>query len=174
MAHNFQKPLNHTALTLNRNNYYTGTTAMNADFTGQTKLLKPLAHKRLAPEVNRILYVRNLPFNCTAEDLYDIFGKYGALRQIRLGQTNKTKGTAYVVYECIYDAKTALEKLSGFNVANRYLIVLYYNVSKHAAKNYEKETMELVKMQRQNRVNGEQQQQRATQQQSTFHAKQRV
>ena len=147
---------------------------MNADFTGQTKLLKPLAHKRLAPEVNRILYVRNLPFNCTAEDLYDIFGKYGALRQIRLEQTNKTKGTAYVVYECIYDAKTALEKLSGFNVANRYLIVLYYNVSKHAAKNYEKETMELVKMQRQNRVNGEQQQQRATQQQSTFHAKQRV
>ena len=35
---------------------------------------------RLPPEVNRILYVKNLPFRVTA----DIFGKYGALRQIRM------------------------------------------------------------------------------------------
>ncbi len=27
----------------------------------------------------------------------------------------------------IYDAKTAVEHLKGFNVANRYLILLYYN-----------------------------------------------
>ena len=40
---------------------------------------------RLPPEVNRILYVRNLPFRITAEELYDIFGKYGAVYQIRLG-----------------------------------------------------------------------------------------
>jgi pre-mRNA branch site protein p14 len=60
---------------------------------------------RLPPEVNRILYVRcvrsallhaccraltrsgcrsNLPFNISAEEMYDIFGKYGAVRQIRL------------------------------------------------------------------------------------------
>ena len=87
---------------------------------------KTLAHKKLPPEVNRILYVRNLPFGITDEDVYDIFGKYGAIRQIRVGNTRSTKGTAYVVYEDIYDAKAALEKLSGFNVANRYLIVLYY------------------------------------------------
>ena len=72
------------------------------------------------------MYVRNLPFGITDEDVYDIFGKYGAIRQIRVGNTRSTKGTAYVVYEDIYDAKAALEKLSGFNVANRYLIVLYY------------------------------------------------
>ena len=28
------------------------------------------------------------------------------------------------MYEDIYDAKTAVDHLSGFNVANRYLIVL--------------------------------------------------
>lgn len=32
----------------------------------------------------RSLYVRNLPFNISSEEMYDIFGKYGAIRQIRL------------------------------------------------------------------------------------------
>ena len=54
-------------------------------------------NSRLPPEVNRILYVRNLPFKITAEELYDIFGKYGAVYQIRLGERSKdTRGTAFV------------------------------------------------------------------------------
>eukprot|EP01047_Picozoa_sp_COSAG01_P009814 COSAG01_NODE_408_length_17382_cov_6.231431_7_plen_164_part_00 len=120
--------------------------------------------------------------------MYDIFGKYGAIRQIRLGNAAGTKvrvdpvqedlngvkspclshiystctgtvqGTAFVVYEDIYDAKNACaafsvvillllcaklhalrrscDHLSGFNVCNRYLIVLYYQVERqfvHAA-----------------------------------------
>jgi pre-mRNA branch site protein p14 len=81
--------------------------------------------------VNRILYVRNLPFKITAEELYAIFGKYGAVYQIRLGDTGKdTRGTAFVVYEDIYDAKAAVDHLSGFNVGGRYLVVLYYQPAK--------------------------------------------
>ena len=38
------------------------------------------------------------------------------------------------MYEDIYDAKAAVEGLSGFNVANRYLIVLYYNTAKQNKK----------------------------------------
>ena len=95
---------------------------------------KPLAHKKLPPEVNRILYVRNLPFNITDEDMYDIFGKYGAIRQIRIGQTRDTKGTAYVVYEDIYDAKSAVDSLSGFNVGGRYIVVLYYQPKKNVSR----------------------------------------
>jgi pre-mRNA branch site protein p14 len=30
---------------------------------------------RLAPEVNRILFVRNMPFKITTEELYELFGK---------------------------------------------------------------------------------------------------
>jgi RNA recognition motif-containing protein len=50
------------------------------------------------------------------------------------GSAKDTRGTAFVVYDDIYDAKTAVDHLSGFNVANRYLIVLYYNTSKATKK----------------------------------------
>ncbi len=43
------------------------------------------------------------------------------------GNTPESRGTAYVVYEDIFDAKNACDHLSGFNVCNRYLVVLYYN-----------------------------------------------
>ena len=126
-----------------------------------------------------MLFVRNLPFNISAEEMYEIFGKFGAIRQIRQvkmcqvsvgrvlfgrwpahtsgwqiscraekdwmaaevcifaraqGVAKDTRGTAFVVYEDIYDAKMAVEHLSGFNVANRYLIVLYYNPSRQTKK----------------------------------------
>lgn len=66
--------------------------------------------------------------------MYDIFGKYGAIRQIRLGNAGDTRGTAFVVYEDIYDAKRAVDHLSGFNVCGRYLIVLYYQASRMQKK----------------------------------------
>lgn len=62
--------------------------------------------------------------------MYDIFGKYGAIRQIRVGNTAETRGTAFVVFEDIFDAKNACDHLSGFNVCNRYLVVLYYQPNK--------------------------------------------
>ncbi|XP_021819000.1 splicing factor 3B subunit 6-like protein [Prunus avium] len=103
---------------------------------------------RLPPEVNRVLYVRNLPFNISSEEMYDIFGKYGAIRQIRIGTNKDTRGTAFVVYEDIYDAKTAVDHLSGFNVANRYLIVLYYQQAKMGKKlDQMKKEEEIAKMQ---------------------------
>merc|ERR1711973_921388 len=102
---------------------------------------------RLPPEVNRILYVRNLPYKITAEEMYDIFGKYGAIRQIRLGNAPDTIGTAFVVYEDIFDAKNACDHLSGFNVCNRYLVVLYYQPTKAFKKvDTDKKKEEIEKM----------------------------
>lgn len=46
------------------------------------------------------------------------------------GNIAESRGTAFVVYEDIFDAKTACEHLSGFNVSNRYLVVLYYQATK--------------------------------------------
>ena len=48
----------------------------------------------------------------------------------RSGNTPETRGTAFVVYEDIFDAKNACDHLSGFNVCNRYLVVLYYQSTK--------------------------------------------
>lgn len=63
--------------------------------------------------------------------MYAIFGKYGAVYQIRIGDKSKdTRGTAFVVYEDIYDAKAAVDHLSGFQVGGRYLVVLYYQPQK--------------------------------------------
>ena len=51
-----------------------------------------------------------------------MFGRYGAIRQIRLGDGPKTKGTAFVVYEEVSDAKSALEHLNGFHLQERYIV----------------------------------------------------
>ena len=85
---------------------------------------------KLPPEINRFIYVKNLPFKINPEELYDIFGKFGVVRQIRKGMTNRTRGTAFVVYEDIFDAKKAVDKLSGINVSGKYLLCLYYHPRK--------------------------------------------
>jgi len=83
----------------------------------------------------------------TAEEMYDIFGKYGAIRQIRVGNTPETRGTAFVIYEDIFDAKNACDHLSGFNVCNRYLVVLYYQANKAFEKlDAQKKEADLQKM----------------------------
>ena len=53
-------------------------------------------------------------------------------RQIRQGIANNTKGTAFVVYEDVMDAKQACDKLNGFNFQSRYLVVLYHQPDKMA------------------------------------------
>nr|OQO20642.1 hypothetical protein B0A51_13512 [Rachicladosporium sp. CCFEE 5018] len=88
--------------------------------------------QKLAPEVNRALFVKNLSFAVTPDELFDLFGKFGPIRQIRQGIANNTKGTAFVVFEDVMDAKAACDKLNGFNFQSRYLVVLYHQPEKMA------------------------------------------
>jgi len=105
------------------------------------------ALKRLPPKVNRVLCVKNLPHKITSEEMYDLLGKYGAIRQVRLGNSQKTKGTAYVVYEDIFDARDACEGLSGFNVGGRYLSVHYFQADRLQKKlDLEKKREELERL----------------------------
>lgn len=104
-----------------------------------------------------ILYVRNLPFNVTADTLYSIFGKYGPIRQVRLGNAPSTRGTAFVVYEDIFDAADAAAGLSGFNVGNRYLVVLFHSSARAARRGAAAaDAAALKELQKQHGVDGEQ------------------
>lgn len=109
-------------------------------------------------------FCRNLPYKVSAEDMYELFGKYGAVRQIRVyspssiaahrlmfcvcrGTNKDTRGTAYVVYEDLFDAKNACEHLSGYNLLGRYLIVLYYQPAKLAKRrDLERQRQELEEL----------------------------
>jgi pre-mRNA branch site protein p14 len=89
--------------------------------------------------------VKNLSYNITGEDLYDLFGRYGGIRQIRIGVEPKTKGTAFVVFDDVMDAKNALEHLNGFHLQERYIVVLYHMPAKQdAASKLEIEKREQV------------------------------
>jgi RNA recognition motif-containing protein len=59
--------------------------------------------------------------------MFSVFGRYGALRQVRVGSTTDTKGTAFIVYEDAADARAACEHLSGFGVGGRFLVVHFYH-----------------------------------------------
>lgn len=63
------------------------------------------------------------------------------------GNATDTRGTAFVVYEDIFDAKNACEHLQGFNILGRYLIVLYYQQNKITKKmNLQKKEDEIKEM----------------------------
>ncbi|EEB05525.1 U2 snRNP-associated protein Sf3b14 [Schizosaccharomyces japonicus yFS275] len=89
--------------------------------------------KTIGPEVTRILFVKNLSFKVTRDDMYELFGRFGQIRQIRLGNAVNTKGTALVVYDTVADAKLACDKLSGYNFMDRYLVVHYWSPEKQKA-----------------------------------------
>ena len=81
--------------------------------------------------------------------MYDLFGRYGSIRQIRIGNEQKTRGTAFVVYDDVMDvrsfcvikrqppnfvqAKNALDHLNGFHLQERYIVVLYHMPAKQDA-----------------------------------------
>lgn len=70
-----------------------------------------VSKSNLPPGANRILFVKNLNYAITGEDLYDLFGKYGSIRQIRLGNEAKTKGTAFVVFEDVMEVRDQARSL---------------------------------------------------------------
>lgn len=68
-------------------------------------LIHNTSKTKAPPGANRILFVKNLNYQITGDDLYDLFGRYGSIRQIRIGNEQKTKGTAFVVYDDVMDVR---------------------------------------------------------------------
>lgn len=91
-------------------------------------------------------------YQISGDDLYDLFGRYGNIRQVRIGSEQKTKGTAFIVFDDVMDvsklsisqkrfihlhllqqAKNALDHLNGFHLQERYIVVLYHMPAKQDA-----------------------------------------
>ena len=93
-------------------------------------VMSTAASFKLPKDVSSILLVKSLPYKITSAELYQLFGQYGAIIQIRLGNTNTTRGRAYVVYDNQVDAMNACTHLNGYAVHGRYIVVLYYQPDK--------------------------------------------
>uniref|UniRef100_A0A8C7LEQ3 Probable RNA-binding protein 19 n=1 Tax=Oncorhynchus kisutch TaxID=8019 RepID=A0A8C7LEQ3_ONCKI len=73
------------------------------------------------------LFIRNLPYTCTEEELQDLFSKQGPLAEVVFpidNLTKKPKGYAFVSYMIPENAVTALAQLDGHIFQGRMLHLL--------------------------------------------------
>jgi RNA recognition motif-containing protein len=68
------------------------------------------------------LYIGNLPFNSTSEDLKPIFEKYGPVKDVHIPRdyySGRSKGFAYVSFESAADAQSTLTDMQSFELDGR-------------------------------------------------------
>ncbi|GAB1610387.1 probable RNA-binding protein 19 [Argonauta hians] len=79
------------------------------------------------------LFIRNLPYTCTEEDLEKHFSKYGALTEVYLPQdphTNKLRGFAFVTFLIPETAVKVLAEMDGTSFQGRLLHILPSRIKK--------------------------------------------
>lgn len=70
------------------------------------------------------LYVGNLPFNVTEDQIHDLFYRHGRVRTTKLiRDKSQSRGLAFVEMNSEEEARNAIEKLNGQMVGNRKLVV---------------------------------------------------
>ena len=89
-------------------------------------LLAPPPMLRYEPMENNNLYIRNIPFIVTEEELKETFGKFGKITSIKLEKESESKddktkkvnnkGYGYISFENVEEAKKALESLNGAHI----------------------------------------------------------
>src|SRR5258705_8679240 len=72
------------------------------------------------------LYVGNLPFNTTENELQELFSQAGAVQEVTLMQdkfTGKSRGFAFITMGSDEDAQNAISKFNGQTIEGRPLTV---------------------------------------------------
>ena len=72
------------------------------------------------------LYVGNLPFNTTENELQEMFSQAGAVQEVMLMQdkfTGKSRGFAFVTMSSEQEAQKAIAELNGKTIEGRALTV---------------------------------------------------
>ncbi|MGA3006681.1 MAG: RNA-binding protein [Opitutaceae bacterium] len=76
--------------------------------------------------MNTKLYVGNIPFSTTAQDLQDLFAQAGSVASVDLifdKFTGRSRGFAFVAMTTGEEAQKAIEKLHGFSMDGRAITV---------------------------------------------------
>uniref|UniRef100_A0A3P9H0X0 Probable RNA-binding protein 19 n=1 Tax=Oryzias latipes TaxID=8090 RepID=A0A3P9H0X0_ORYLA len=97
-----------------------------------TRKLKEDEEEEDVSETGR-LFVRNLPYTCTEEDIRELFSKHGPLSEVLFpidNLTKKPKGFAFVTYMILENAVTALAQLDRHVFQGRMLHLLPSTVKK--------------------------------------------
>ncbi|XP_053353543.1 probable RNA-binding protein 19 [Clarias gariepinus] len=79
------------------------------------------------------LFVRNLPYTCTEEELKELFTKHGHISELHFpidSLTKKPKGFAFVTYMIPENAVTALAQLDGHIFQGRILHIIPSRIKK--------------------------------------------
>jgi multiple RNA-binding domain-containing protein 1 len=82
---------------------------------------------RNAPSTASRLFIRNLPFETTEEELEQYFSPFGRLVEchIPVDDQKRNKGYAFVTFESLADAKEAKSKLDKVDFQGRLMHILY-------------------------------------------------
>ena len=72
--------------------------------------------------MSKKIYIGNLPFSSTQEDLQSLFGSHGAVESVSVitdRETGRPRGFAFVEMESESDADNAIRALDGSNLGGR-------------------------------------------------------
>ncbi|KAL9183533.1 hypothetical protein ACHAXT_004389 [Thalassiosira profunda] len=76
--------------------------------------------------LNDRLFVRNLPFTTTEEDLHETFSQFGAVTSVHIpvDDSKRNKGYAFIAFERKEDARSAMETMDGEDFQGRLIHIL--------------------------------------------------
>jgi len=97
----------------------------NQEYGRNAKKQYPATFRKMRGKANMNIYVGNLPYSTTREDLEAIFGEFGAVESARVvidRESGRSKGFGFV--EMADDAgKAAIENLNGKEIGGRKAVV---------------------------------------------------
>ena len=81
---------------------------------------------RTIHHMNSKLYVGNMSFKTTEDDLRNAFGQFGSVTDVYIAndrETGRPRGFAFVTFSTADESKVAIEKMNGVDLDGRQLTV---------------------------------------------------
>lgn len=90
------------------------------------------------------IIIKNLPFEASRKDVFELFGAYGQLKSVRVPRKfdKSARGFAFVEFSMAKEAENAMDQLAGVHLLGRRLVMQY------AEKDAESAEEEIAKMTR--------------------------